>query len=582
MEQLEFNRMGYSLINSYIDKYKTNTITEDVDAFYHLVLDLFLSLDSTEREDSITDTNYNMSRDRGSGHDRGIDAIFIQDINGKKIIHFFNFKYKNSFESCQNHFSSREVDKICNFFETLYTKNISSFGEINQVLRDKIQEVISIMETSPDCKLKFHICSNSEKGLEESENIRLKENLKTKRIPLEYILGGNIISRLEKGERQEINAKLKFIGKEFFEKSDGDIKAIIVNVDVRDLLRLVIDNEELRDDSSIEDYEVMRNYDVLEDAFYDNVRVYQKQRGKINKNIKNTALDLEENGRFFYFNNGITITCDKIRFNPMQNSPIADIKNLQIVNGCQTINSLFEAFMQDPSKFENINILCKIYETENKNLSINIAEFTNSQNPVKNRDIHSVDYLQILLEKDLLARGYFYERKQKQYLGKPPEKRIDAEKAGQLLMSFYNELPAQAKNKKASIFSDLYEDIFNDSINSSSILLVKEIFEFIEQKKKEEKRRLIEMDSDEYQAESFILHSSLYLLYMIKIYSRINRIQINLENREDMLNYYDDAKNLLLEIVSEKMGEENYSHGALFKSPKLKEMIEEKLNLNNS
>jgi len=92
-------------------------------------------------------------------------------------------------------------------------------------------------------------------------------------------------------------------------------------------------------------YSVLKEYPVLEDAFEDNVRIYLKQRSKINRNIKETALS-DDAYRFFYYNNGITITCSHFEYPKRVRNPIIELENLQIVNGSQTIHALHDAFKE--------------------------------------------------------------------------------------------------------------------------------------------------------------------------------------------------------------------------------------------
>ncbi len=103
----------------------------------------------------------------------------------------------------------------------------------------------------------------------------------------------DFVSSLTKKGKQIVNAKLRAIDQNLFEKSDGDIRAIVVNVDARELLRIVCDDEQTRQSVDAGDYSILKKYEVLEDAFDDNVRMYLKQRSKINRNIKETALSEE-------------------------------------------------------------------------------------------------------------------------------------------------------------------------------------------------------------------------------------------------------------------------------------------------
>ena len=87
---------------------------------------------------------------------------------------------------------------------------------------------------------------------------------------------------------QEFNdspIKIKGIDRGYFEKSDGNIRALIVNVDARDLIRIVLDDEVVRNKADMNDseYEGIKSFQVLEDAFDNNVRTYLK-KSSINKN----------------------------------------------------------------------------------------------------------------------------------------------------------------------------------------------------------------------------------------------------------------------------------------------------------
>lgn len=319
--------------------------------------------------------------------------------------------------------------------------------------------------------------------MEPQENARLKRELaKYSSVSVSYHLMADYVSLLTRRNKIEVNARVRGHDKLLFEKSDGDIRALITSMDARDLLRIVSADEDFRKQTDVEDFGLLKQKGILQDAFEDNVRIYLKQRSKINRNIKETAVsDLRM--RFFYYNNGITMTCKRFGYSKTK-YPIIEIEGLQVVNGGQTIHALFDAYCENSTDFEQIEVLCRIYETNDAELSTTIAEYTNSQNPVKIRDIRSNDYIQKKLETELQAKGYFYERKKNQHADKPKAKRIDMEKAGQALMAFYNEMPAEAKDNKPLIFGDKYEDVFNDDVTADRVIAVSSLLDEIENKKK--------------------------------------------------------------------------------------------------
>ena len=106
------------------------------------------------------------------------------------------------------------------------------------------------------------------------------------------------INYISENKRVFANAKFRASQKELFEKSDGAIRALIVNINAEELIRIITDDEKLRDTIDLEDYSIIQNKNILEDIFYDNVRVYKRNRSRINESIKQTAKS-EEKNKFF-------------------------------------------------------------------------------------------------------------------------------------------------------------------------------------------------------------------------------------------------------------------------------------------
>jgi len=221
--------------------------------------------------------------------------------------------------------------------------------------------------------------------------------------------------------------------------------------------------------------------------------------------------------------------------------------------------------------------LVRIYETAEEQLSQEIAECTNSQNPVKSRDIRSNDYIQKKLEKELLAQGYFYERKKGLYRDQSKAKRLDAEKIGQILMAFYNDMPGDAKNKKKTIFEDKFDDIFNDNLKAEDILLVYKLYEKIEKSKNKKYAKMFQMNDKQIEKENFILYASYYILYILKKLSIKNSITLNLSSFNNIWSLYSEALKLIKKFVKEekKTGTSYYSHATFFKGNKLKNKIDD-------
>ena len=154
--------------------------------------------------------------------------------------------------------------------------------------------------------------------------------------------------------------------------------------------------------------------------FDKNIREYLGNTG-INKQIYSTLLDKNERKNFFYYNNGITIICDKMHEINTQNSDpnipaTFDIDNPQIVNGCQTVNSIYEALknvnLSDLEKdFKDTFVMLKILEINRDDSSENalyekIVKYNNSQNTIDEKTFIANTDIFIRLQTEFQKKGF--------------------------------------------------------------------------------------------------------------------------------------------------------------------------------
>ncbi|HFJ9482218.1 AIPR family protein [Bacillus cereus] len=571
---VRYSLQDFSLVSSIVENInQENNMNSSSNAFYFFVMDCLFNLQDDETEECITDNFYLRSNKKESGHDRGIDIIYLDDSDTKAHVHLFNFKYTNIFDNTKKNFPSGEIEKILNYINLLLQQEESLLEHVNPSLKNKTEEIWEVFK-SQNPEITIHLCSNHYHGLESREKRRLELELgKYSNINVVEHTLTEWVKLITKSGKKNINAKLRVIDKNYFEKSVGDIRALIAHFDAKDLIRMIVNDDDVREKADFEDFEQLVNYDILEDAFEDNVRVYLKQRTKINRNIKETALS-DESHRFFYYNNGITITCDKFSY-PSRRAPIVELENLQIVNGSQTLHALFDAFKESPDCLEDIDLLVRIYETKNDQLTTRIAEYTNSQNPVKSRDIRAIDYMQVKLESELFSMGYYYERKKNQYGTRPKKDRIDAEKAGQVLMAFYNEMPSEAKNKKSIIFSEKYDEVFNERINASRLLLPYLLYNKIENEKNEWKNANVLSKLPE---KSYIPYATYYILYIFSKVMSLEEIINEVDSVERIWCFYPFALEVIEKVIEKEKSfqvKDDISLVSLFKQGRTKKHIED-------
>src|SRR3989344_2272030 len=108
--EIKPNIQDFSTVDTSLQKIKEDfNLKDKISAFYYYVLDLLLSLQEDEIKESITDTYFLAQSGEYTGHDRGIDALYIEQTDTKNKIHLFNFKYVETFEKTKSHFPANEI-----------------------------------------------------------------------------------------------------------------------------------------------------------------------------------------------------------------------------------------------------------------------------------------------------------------------------------------------------------------------------------------------------------------------------------------------------------------------------------------
>lgn len=162
------------------------------------------------------------------------------------------------------------------------------------------------------------------------------------------------------------------------------------------------------------------------DLFDENIRDYLGTRG-VNNGIIKTLKDKSERENFFYYNNGVTLICEKCttlsanqigsQVNAQRDLYGAKLVNPKIVNGCQTVNSIYEVLShysneQLEKEFAKTYVLIRIYQfdEETKNtkgdLDKRIVKFTNTQTGVSEKDFAAKKDYFLNLQKEFERRGF--------------------------------------------------------------------------------------------------------------------------------------------------------------------------------
>lgn len=205
--------------------------------------------------------------------------------------------------------------------------------------------------------------------------------------------------------------------------------------------------------------------------FESNIRDY-KGRSNVNKNIIETLINPNEID-FWWLNNGITVTVEDIEESKSANK--IKIVNPQIVNGLQTSYSIYNFFSENIDKLENEKrkVFVKILKVEpnNEDKELRIIVATNSQNEIRDKDIHANDAVQKNIEEYLKKYNKYYQRKDKYYTNRKIAKKdiVKLPEMAKYINTIFLKDPSYTRNNPGKLLAGTrYKTIFQiDNVNQN-------------------------------------------------------------------------------------------------------------------
>lgn len=343
--------------------------------------------------------------------------------------------------------------------------------------------------------------------------------------------------------------------------------------------------------------------DCGEALFDRNVRLSLGSKAdSINAQMEETAVTSGESERFWYYNNGVTIVCSRVQ--EPASGRVINLVNPQVINGAQTTYALHRAYV-DGRLAEDVEVLVKVIETTDAEFAERVTLYTNSQNPIRLRDLCSNDAVQVKVQRVLLdSYQHFYERKageldtryptpemKRQLLGQGFRKRIVSnEEAAQAVLSLYHDKPAQAKSEKGRIFLKTANGFYGLVFQAGDDLLPEKLlFSWLLLRLIDEKKRAYRLDyrnadgltDDERQAvyaNDFLLHSDLFVLNLMKDFlgsygcsldgpEDLRRLIVELQSSSPSVEQaYEEISSLFTEFFVDRKKEPDYYHNKFFKN----------------
>ena len=210
--------------------------------------------------------------------------------------------------------------------------------------------------------------------------------------------------------------------------------------------------------------------------FERNIRHYLGLSGnRVNEALDATLRTPAQRPNFYFYNNGITLTCSQFRHNALQHGDWqVRMDDLQIVNGGQTTRTAQKMMEEIGPEIGNAEVLVRIYELppdedDDGALIDSITFATNSQNPVDLRDLKANDPRQRTLAGSIRGLGYTYRLKRSEQPVSPDE--LTSASVAEAVLAVWRQRPHQARFRRQEHFGILYEIIFRSDLNGAQAVI---------------------------------------------------------------------------------------------------------------
>ncbi len=201
--------------------------------------------------------------------------------------------------------------------------------------------------------------------------------------------------------------------------------------------------------------------------FQKNVRQSLGLNNTVNKGIKTTIYG--NNSRdFFFYHNGITAICNQM---DLTDSGLFKVRGVSVVNGCQSLNTILSC-SEKVKTLDSSYLMCRFYEIPQRERADKISISTNSQSPVKPRDLRSNDKRVLSLKKlyeQKYPQGYLITQRGAQApADKDKNLVVDLADLGKFMITWHSQRPNIAYSEQ-KLFDKYFEQLFKRDYRPENI-----------------------------------------------------------------------------------------------------------------
>lgn len=281
---------------------------------------------------------------------------------------------------------------------------------------------------------------------------------------------------------------------------------------------------------------------------------------EINQSIVETLLSEPEN--FWYFNNGITALCSKIRKKPVggnaHDTGVFECFDVSIVNGAQTVGAIATANTKLPEQVEKAFVSIRFISLEScpEDFAISVTRKTNTQNRIDSRDFVSLDTEnQERIRTELQLEGIEYIYKAGSTV-RDSKYGFDFSEAIVAVACSHPEIAytVYAKSKVSLLYEDVkkapYKALFNPSLSSVRLWNLVQIHRAIEENLKAESGKR------QGREKMLPIHGNRFLARQVFRYFTLDKLDDPKTDLQDILGSVPDitirAIDASVKIISEK------------------------------
>ena len=426
--------------------YYQNNYPNDGQRFDAWYLRNIYNLSAAEALECVTD---------GAG-DKQIDAVYIDDESG--TIHIIQGKFYGG-----GTIDAEPLREVLSSWQ--YLKDLPKLQEnANDKLKAKIKDIADALQDDYDIVFELITPAGLTDAAKADAEIFNKQFTEDDTLSANLVIVDDEILKFRYDEA--LNRERPYINHDFV-LEDG--KYSILDLNGTQAIIAVIPLKECIQIPGIKDGSLFRK----------NVRQSLGNSNKVNKGIartiKNDAKD------FFFFHNGITAICSKLELE----GNILHTKELNVVNGCQSLNTIYNCSETVKSNSDGY-IMFKFYEISDPNMSDKITTNTNSQSAVKARDLRSNDKNVLAMKKsyeDRYPDGYFKtKRGEKVNEAKYNSAHIiDLTDLGKELIAWQSQRPTISYSE-TKIFDKYFNQLFDKDYAPEKIQALNDMFNAIQEK----------------------------------------------------------------------------------------------------